>query len=83
MSKKIPDFTDSQIWTVESTLAERSKEKVKTQIIDSEVRLYPHDRVHQQYGTGIERYDEIEDCIISLLRVQADHTRNKQQESTN
>ena len=115
MSKKIPDFTDSQIWTVESTLAERFKEKIETQIIDSEIRLYPHDReltpvsglyreaedchfvifktgqskyrcqffyrIHQQYGTGIEEYDEIEDCIISLLRVQADHTRNSQQKN--
>jgi len=53
MSKKIPDFTDSQFFY----------------------------RIHQQYGTGIEEYDEIEDCIISLLRVQADHTRNSQQES--
>jgi hypothetical protein len=58
MSKKIPDFTDSQIWTVESTLVERFKEKIETQNID-----------------------EIEDCIISPLRVQADHTSETQQES--
>lgn len=44
MSKKIPDFTDSQIWTVQSTLAERFKEKIETQIIDSEIRLHPYDR---------------------------------------
>ena len=44
MSKKIPDFTDSQIWPVESTLTERFKAKVETQLIDSEIRLYPHDR---------------------------------------
>ncbi|WP_148103032.1 hypothetical protein [Sulfuriflexus mobilis] len=44
MSKKIPDFTDSQIWTVESTLAARFKKKIETQIIDSENRLHPHDR---------------------------------------
>jgi hypothetical protein len=36
MSKKTPDFTDSQIWTVENTLAERFKEKIEPQIIDSE-----------------------------------------------
>lgn len=30
-------------------------------------------RVHQQFGTGIEEYDNIGDCVISLLRVQADY----------
>lgn len=31
-------------------------------------------RVHQQYGTGVEEYDDLTDCIVSLLQVQADHT---------
>jgi hypothetical protein len=71
MSKKIPDFTNSQIRTVDSSLAERFKKKIEVQSIDSEIRLHPM----------IEEYDEIEDCIISLLRVQADHARETQQES--
>ncbi|NNG13769.1 MAG: hypothetical protein HKM22_01265 [Gammaproteobacteria bacterium] len=78
MSKKIPDFTDSQIWIVESTLAERFKEKIETQIIDSEIRLHPHD--HELTPVSA-LYREAEDCIISLLCVQADHTRNSQQKS--
>lgn len=27
----------------------------------------------EQFGTGREEYDEIADCVITLLRVQADH----------
>lgn len=30
-------------------------------------------RVHQQFGTGREEYDDIGDCVITLLQVQADH----------
>lgn len=30
-------------------------------------------RVHQQFGTGIEEYDNIGDCVVSLLRAQADY----------
>ena len=29
-------------------------------------------RVHRQYGTGIDEYDNISECITSLLHVQAD-----------
>jgi hypothetical protein len=42
---KIPDFTDSQIWTVESTLKERYPESpIELQQVDTEIRLSPHDR---------------------------------------
>ncbi len=30
---------------------------------------------YQQYGTGVFEYDDIGDCIISLLQVQSDHER--------
>lgn len=30
-------------------------------------------RVREQYGTGIEEYDDLADCVVTLLRVQADH----------
>lgn len=29
--------------------------------------------VKQQFGTGREEYDDIGDCVLTLLRVQADH----------
>jgi hypothetical protein len=37
-------------------------------------------RVHQQYGTGIEEYDDLTECIITLLQVQADHEVVRQKE---
>ncbi|KPJ92930.1 MAG: hypothetical protein AMJ53_08435 [Gammaproteobacteria bacterium SG8_11] len=30
-------------------------------------------RGYQQYGTGIEEYDDIFNCTLTLLQVQADH----------
>ena len=30
-------------------------------------------RVHQQYGTGIEEYTDLTECVVTLLQVQADH----------
>ncbi len=29
--------------------------------------------VREQYGTGRDEYDDIGDCVVTLLRVQADH----------
>ncbi len=31
---------------------------------------------YQQYGTGVHEYDDIGDCIISLLQIQSDQKRN-------
>jgi len=114
MSKKIPDFTDTQVWTVTDSLKERFRAEIDVQLIESEVRIHPHDReltevpglywqaedcnfiilktgqnrfrcqffyrVHQQYGTGIDEYDDLTDCIVSLLQVQSDQARNSQQD---
>lgn len=30
-------------------------------------------RIHQMYGTGTETYDDLAECIVTLLQVQADH----------
>jgi hypothetical protein len=30
-------------------------------------------RIHYQYSTGVYEYDNIGDCVVSLLQVQADH----------
>jgi hypothetical protein len=38
-------------------------------------------RVHQQYGTGKEEYDDIGDCVITLLQVQADHAAKEAAQS--
>ena len=33
--------------------------------------------VKDQYGTGIEEYNDIVECTVSLLRVQADHESSR------
>lgn len=30
-------------------------------------------RAHQQFGTGVEEYSDLTECIVTLLQVQADH----------
>jgi len=40
-------------------------------------------RGYQQYGTGVYEYDDIGDCIVSLLQVQSDHHREQQIEEDN
>ncbi len=30
-------------------------------------------RVHQQMGTGVDEYDDLAECAVSLLQAQADH----------
>lgn len=37
-------------------------------------------RVHQMYGTGVEEYDNLTECMVTLLQVQADFAA-KQRES--
>ena len=34
-------------------------------------------RVHQMFGTGREEYDDLGDCVLVLLRVQADHEKEQ------
>ena len=104
---QIADFTESELWIIHTTLAERYSETMETQLADSEVRLNPYSteltpcpavywekdgchfvvlktgdhnyrcqfyyRVHQLFGTGIEEYDDLSECMVTLLQVQADH----------
>jgi hypothetical protein len=37
--------------------------------------------VRDQYGTGREEYDDLGDCVITLLRIQADHEAQRAQDS--
>lgn len=36
--------------------------------------------VKHQFGTGREEYDDIGDCVLTLLRVQADHESMREQQ---
>ena len=38
-------------------------------------------RGYQQYGTGIEEYDDISNCTLILLRVQADHEAKENEDA--
>lgn len=111
----IPDFSESELWTINTTLTERYGEPVEVQLAESEMRLNPLStemascptvywrrgdchfviiktgderyraqffyRVHKQYGTGIEEYDNISDCVVTLLQVQSDHERDTSMEA--
>lgn len=33
---------------------------------------------HEQYGTGIEQYHDLDECVAALLQTQADHERERQ-----
>ncbi|PKM46584.1 MAG: hypothetical protein CVV05_02595 [Gammaproteobacteria bacterium HGW-Gammaproteobacteria-1] len=103
----IPDFTESELWTVHDTLRERYGREIEIEQGDVELRLDPHSstltpcpvlfwredganfviskvgdrryraqffyRVHQQFGTGIDEFDNLAECTVTLLQVQADH----------
>jgi hypothetical protein len=111
---KIPDFTETELWTVRSTLKERYGRDIELQMADSEVmlggadgmawcpslfwnakganfavvklgpkcfRAYFYYHPEHQLGTGIDSYDELGECMISVLQVESDHMR-KQKIST-
>ena len=103
----IPDFSDSELWIIQSTLEERYGDAPDIQLAETEMRLNRARtelipcptayweagdchfvvvktgdrhyrcqffyRVHQMYGTGIEQYDDLTECVVTLLQVQADH----------
>lgn len=109
----IPDFTESEIWIVRDTLAQRYGHEVSLDMGDAELRLDPHSstltpcpilfwqddkgasfvlskvgdrryrgqffyRVHQQFGTGIDEFDNLAECTVTLLQVQADYDAQQQ-----
>ncbi len=110
----IPDFSDSELWIIKSTLEERYETPPDIQLAETEMRLNPARteltpcptvyweagdchfvliktgdrhyrcqffyRIHQMYGTGVEEYDDLTECVVSLLQVQADHHATEQSE---
>jgi hypothetical protein len=32
------------------------------------------------YGTGVEEYDDLSECAVTLLQVQADHVASRDEE---
>ena len=114
----IKDITETELWTVESTLKERwSDRNVEIQLADVETKLYPDDREltecpamywqvdeasfviikagdksyrsqfyyrgYQQYGTGKVEFDDLADCITTMLQVHADKESMNREELEN
>ncbi len=40
---------------------------------DRRYRCQFYYRLYQQIGTGVHEYDDLSECVVSLLQVQADH----------
>jgi hypothetical protein len=112
MMTTIPDFNDSELGIIKTTLQERYKQAIETQLADSELKLDPFSlnltwcptiyweiegvsfvifktalqcyrcqffySEQEHYGTGIAEYDNIADCVTTLLQVQADHANQKE-----
>lgn len=106
----IPDFSDTERWTIQATVDERWGEGVtELHLADVEIRLTPEDAsltscpavfwisgecnfvviktgeqryrcnffysadLEQQLGTGINEFDDIATCVVTLLQTQADY----------
>lgn len=65
MSQPIPDYTESQVWTVAENLKVRFRRDINIQQVEIEIRLSPHDR---------------ELTLVPGLYWEADHERNLKQE---
>ena len=70
----IADFTKSELWIINTTLEERYGKPVELQLADTELRLNPYET---ELSTGEEEYDDLSECMVTLLQVQADHVASK------
>lgn len=39
--------------------------------------FYPQDEIEEQFGAGRAEYDDLLDCVTSVLRAQADHEKER------
>ena len=49
---------------------------------DSRYRCQFYYRVHQMYGTGVEEYDDLSECVVTLLQVQSDYASSQDDSNT-
>lgn len=105
--RPVPDFTETELWIIRSTVKERYGKDVPLEPAETEIRIHSgakelticpavyweeggahfvivktgeegyraqfYYRLHQMYGTGIEEYNDIGDCVVTLLQMEADH----------
>jgi hypothetical protein len=60
--------------------SERNCQFVIFKVADSRYRNQFFYSVKDQFGTGREEYDDLGDCVLTLLRVQADHEAMRAEE---
>ena len=48
---------------------------------DGRFRAQFYYSVREQYGTGREEYDDLAECVVTLLKLQADHEAARQKKS--
>jgi len=65
MSKPIPDYTESQVWTLAESLKERFLKDIDIQLIDSEIRLNSQD---DELTNVPGLYWEADDCHFLILK---------------
>lgn len=112
---QIPDFTENEIWIIQSTVNERYRAEVRLEFADAEVSLTADrqkrtacpavfwdqqgtsfvimktgenryrckffGRDLEMYGAGKEEYDDLAECTVTLLQVQADDERRRTENS--
>ena len=52
---------------------------VMSKVGDNRYRCQFFYSVREQYGTGKAEYDDLLDCVVTLLKLQADHEAKRQQ----
>jgi hypothetical protein len=57
--------------------SERGANFVLVKSGENEFRCQFYYRGNEQFGTGRDTYDELGDCIVTLLQAQADHEREQ------
>jgi len=55
--------------------SERGAQFVVCKVADGRYRSQFFYSETEQYGTGRAEYDDLEDCVVTLLQVQSDHER--------
>ncbi len=111
---QIQDFTDNEMWLIQTTLQERYGEDRELHLGDSEIRLHSADRhltvcpvaiwehkdchfvviksgesryrcmfyyrSFEQFGTGVDEFEDLAECVVTLLQTEADKARESEQE---
>lgn len=68
------DRHSTQLHTCPAAYWERDKcHFIVVKTGDNRYRAQFFYRLYQMYGTGIEEFDDLSTCVVTLLQVQADH----------